>query len=250
MDIIFLGTGTGLPSVSRGSPSILVKSKEIYMLLDIGPGTLRQLAKAGIPFWRPELIFITHFHPDHINDLSHLLFALRSPAISPNEKVITIAGPEGLLGFHNGLKAIYGRWVDLSNPESRFLELRPKEVFQYKSIETLAIRTPHTHNSLALKIRSEGKTVVYSGDTPYFEGLIEFAYDSDLLILEASFPEPNEGHLTPYEAGLIAQKAKVRILALTHFYPEVLSSEISATVRKVFSGQLVLATDMMRLTLT
>lgn len=249
MEILFLGTGTGLPSSDRGSPSILVKSGEIYFLLDIGPGSLRQLAKAGIPFWRPELVLITHFHPDHINDLSHLLFALRSPAISHSERMVTIAGPEGITDFHNGLKAIYDKWVELSHPESRFVELSQEQIFRYKTLEIKAIKTSHTINSLALRISSEGKTLVYSGDTPFFEGLIEFAFDSDLLIMEASFPRPNQGHLTPYEAGIVAQKAKAKILALTHFYPEVLSSDIWGTVRKVFSGQLVLAKDLMKVTL-
>lgn len=249
MEIIFLGSGTGLPLVGRASPSLLVHTSETYALLDIGPGSLRQLALLGIPFWRLELVLITHFHPDHVNDLPHLLFALKSPAISKQAKGITVAGPEGLFRFYEGLRAIYGRWVEATHSGTRFVELRPGESLPIKDIEIRSIKTPHTENSLGIRLESQGKRIVYSGDTAFFEDLARFAWESDLLILESSFPEPREGHLSPKEAAVIAREARAKTLVLTHFYPEACKANLVDSVREIFSGELILARDMMKITL-
>ena len=73
--------------------------------------------------------------------------------------------------------------------------------------------------------------------------------DVDLLILECSFPDEEAiaGHLNPSEAGDIAARAGVKQLVLTHFYPEILTTDIQAQCRKTYQGDLVLATDLMSL---
>ncbi len=250
MELLFLGTGTGLPSASRGSPAILLRSLDVHLLLDIGPGTLRQLQVAGIPFWRIELVLITHFHPDHINGLSHLLFALRSPAIAKESRPIKILGPKGLLEAHRSLSCIYGKWVEPIHQDSTLLEVEPDTTITHKHLEITSTNTMHTPNSLAFRIRGEGRSVVYSGDSGYSERLSEFAHLVDLLILECSFPDPHEGHLTPYEAGVLAKRAGAKRLVLTHFYPEVLETDITSEVRRAFDGELTLGRDMMRLILS
>ena len=60
---------------------------------------------------------------------------------------------------------------------------------------------------------SNGKSIVYSGDTDYCPELIELADNCDLLILECSFPDDMkvEGHLTPSEAGKIAAETKTNL---------------------------------------
>jgi ribonuclease BN (tRNA processing enzyme) len=78
---------------------------------------------------------------------------------------------------------------------------------------------------------------------------VELAKGSDLLILECSFPDDEAiaGHLTPSEAGDIAARAGAKKLVLTHFYPEILTTDIQAQCRKTYQGNLVLATDLMSL---
>jgi ribonuclease BN (tRNA processing enzyme) len=96
-----------------------------------------------------------------------------------------------------------------------------------------------------------GKRLVYSGDTDYNEQLIELAQQADLLICESAFPEHRkvQGHLTPELAGAIAARAGVRRLMLTHFYPVCAQADIEAECRRTYSGPLILARDLMRVTL-
>lgn len=49
-EVIVIGSGTGVPSLNRASPAILLKTKNTFVLLDSGPGTLRQLLKVNITF--------------------------------------------------------------------------------------------------------------------------------------------------------------------------------------------------------
>ena len=78
---------------------------------------------------------------------------------------------------------------------------------------------------------------------------MELARGADLLILECSFPDEEAiaGHLTPSEAGDIATRAGAKKLLLTHFYPEILTTDIEAQCRKTYQGDLVLASDLLSL---
>jgi ribonuclease BN (tRNA processing enzyme) len=69
MKIVIVGSGTGVPLPDRGSPSILLMVGGEYTLFDLGPGSLRQLLRIGVPHERIDRIFFTHFHPDHTADL-------------------------------------------------------------------------------------------------------------------------------------------------------------------------------------
>ncbi len=76
----------------------------------------------------------------------------------------------------------------------------------------------------------KGRKIVYSGDTVPIEKMIDFAKDADVLIHEATFDsELNDistsyGHTTASEAALIAKKANVKKLFLTHISPRYLDS--------------------------
>jgi len=106
----------------------------------------------------------------------------------------------------------------------------------------------HTAQSIGFRIEdNSGNIVVYSGDTGYCEGLVDLARGAGLLILESSFPDGQgvEGHLTPSQAGEIATSSGAKRLVLTHFYPECLRSDIEGQCRKTYQGELILATDLL-----
>lgn len=89
------------------------------------------------------------------------------------------------------------------------------------------------------------KGFVYSGDTDFDENIAEFAKNIELLVLECSFPFKAGKHLTPEEAGQIAQISECHKLLLTHFYPPSDNPEIKIQhrVKEHFIGQVLLAQD-------
>ena len=252
MRLTILGSGTTIPSRDRSSPSLALWIQGEPVLLDLGPGTLRQMARAGIRHEALRHIFLTHFHPDHTGDLVHFLFATRNPHVIRNRATVVIAGAAGLNDFIRRLQDAWGDWLKVS-PEImkvREFDLTEKFESEYRNFTVVTSPVDHTPHSLAYRLTDrKGRCVVFSGDTGYCDALVDLSVGADLLVLEASFPEglAVQGHLTPAEAGKVATEAGVDRLVLTHFYPEVLDTDIEEQCRRSYGGELILARDLMHI---
>jgi ribonuclease Z len=96
MDIVFLGTGAGLPAKLRNVTSIALKLLEergAIWLFDVGEATQHQILHTTIKPRRIEKIFITHLHGDHIYGLPGLL---SSRSFQGGESEVTVYGPKGI----------------------------------------------------------------------------------------------------------------------------------------------------------
>ena len=252
--IIFLGTGTGVPSADRSSSSVLLRLSGANVLIDLGPGTLRQLAKASVIVTEIDYIFLTHLHPDHSADLVPFLFASKYPPYLKNRTPVYLLAGTDFEPFHQGLKNLYGHWIEL--PEGLFRPiLLPQdgpggETFSQFSVESLPMA--HTSSSLGYRITlPDRKVLVFSGDSDYSASLVQLAQKADLLVLECSFPEGKkvEGHLIPSLAGRIAREAGVNQLVLTHFYPECQGEDLIGPCRREYGGPIQLAEDFLTILL-
>ena len=90
MNITFLGTSSGVPSLTRNVSSLALKlsqSSEVW-LFDCGEGTQHQIMKSNIKSSQIKKIFITHMHGDHIYGLPGLLATL---GLSGNSKGIDLS---------------------------------------------------------------------------------------------------------------------------------------------------------------
>ncbi len=113
MNITFLGTSSGVPSLTRNVSSLALKlsqSSEVW-LFDCGEGTQHQIMKSNIKSSQIKKIFISHMHGDHIYGLPGLLATL---GLSGNSKGIEIYGPSELEGFINS--ALKSSFCKLSYP--------------------------------------------------------------------------------------------------------------------------------------
>lgn len=249
MQLTILGSGTAIPSLRRGSPGLLVEVAGQSLLFDGGAGTLPRLLGAGVAITELDRIFYTHLHPDHTGDLVPLLFALRNPAWE-RTKPLYLTGPRGFRAYYEGLIGVYGDWIAAKSYDLVVSEVL-KETSEGEGFRAIPWEVAHIQHSLCYRIESaSGKSLVFSGDTTYCDAIIDAARGADLLVLECSAPDeqPMKNHLTPTEAGQIAALAGCRRLVLTHFYPICEEYDIVTPCRKVFGGELILAEDMMRLT--
>ncbi len=256
MEVIILGSGTFIPIPDRSSPSVLIKSKETCLLLDIGPGTLRQIGRLGLSFSMIDYVCLSHFHPDHTADIVHLMFALKN--IDPLlKKPITLLGPSGTKEFLRSLQSAYRGYINLSPKILRIDELGKKSRRNCKDLTVISHPVKHVPESIGFRIieESKGKSVAYSGDTGMCEDVIELSRDVDLAILECSFPEEYlknwsiDTHLSPSDAGKIAQEAGAKSLLLTHLYPECLNINIVERCKRYYKGNVMIAEDLMRITI-
>ncbi len=98
MNITFLGTSSGVPTLTRNVSSLALKlsqTAEVW-LFDCGEGTQHQLMKSNIKSSQIKKIFITHMHGDHIYGLPGLLATL---GLSGKSNGIEIYGPSELKSF-------------------------------------------------------------------------------------------------------------------------------------------------------
>lgn len=246
MEVIIIGSGTGIPTIKRASPCIFLKIKDKNLLIDTGSGTLRRLLDAQIDYLQIDYLFYTHLHPDHTIDFSSFLFAYKNPA-NLRKKVLEVIGPVGFKDFYRKLLKIYGDWII---PQTYNLSIR--EVVEDEiTFDNFHLKTKpliHTKHSVGYRVETKaGKSITISGDTDYCQQIIELAKDTDLLILECAFPDEIKvpGHLTPYFAAKIANECNCKKLLLTHFYPLGDDYDLQNQCKRQYKGELLLAEDLM-----
>lgn len=89
--ITFLGTGSGVPTLQRGQPAILLNYGGDYILFDCGEGCQLALQKAKISPMKIKRICISHWHADHFSGLLPLIETMH--LFGRTEK-LEICGPE------------------------------------------------------------------------------------------------------------------------------------------------------------
>lgn len=252
--VTILGSGTCVPSLTRNPCCFLLQTEEDNLLFDCGPGVMRRLLETGISIFQISHIFISHFHPDHTGELVSLLFALKYTSPPPQRRDLTLVAGNGFTAFFNGLRAVYGHWIEL--PPDRFqiveLDTNQPDRHSFPSFRVASMPVAHRPESLAYRIEdTAGKSLVYSGDTDVCDNLVELATGADVMICESAFPDGQKtaGHLTPSLAGEIAQSAGVRRLVLTHFYPACDEADVENQCRSTYNGSVILARDLLSFTL-
>lgn len=99
MELLFLGTGAGIPAKLRNVTSIalkLLEERKAVWLFDCGEATQHQILHTTLKPRRIEKIFITHLHGDHIFGLPGLL---GSRSFQSGDTELTVYGPRGLRQF-------------------------------------------------------------------------------------------------------------------------------------------------------
>ncbi|GIW72038.1 MAG: MBL fold metallo-hydrolase [Planctomycetota bacterium] len=253
MRLTVLGSGTAVPRAERGSPAHLVELGEgERVLLDLGPGGCRQLARLGVRPRAIRRVLISHHHPDHTLDLVHLLFAANYPGELRTEPLMVL-GPPGFRAFFAALCAPYGQALRASAYELVIDELHPGARRRFEGWMLQCAPTRHTEHSLAFRLTELGpggraRALVYSGDGGYGRELVELARGADLLLMECSFPDGQgvPGHATPAVAARIAREAGVGRMVLVHLYPPCDEVDLLAQVRAGWDGPVELARDLAR----
>ncbi len=265
-EVVFLGTGSPLPSADRCGAGHVVVAGDQQVLVDCGWGAARRLIPSGVFPGAINTAVFTHMHSDHITDFPDLLF-LRwtSGATTP----LRVFGPEGTqemvdgfllalrrdIGFrraHHGDKLhpdgirVEVTEVPASPAASRF------EMIDGLSFESFEVDHFPVVPAFGYRFTFDGRSVVMSGDTSYCESLLHASQGADLLVCEAmNLPMLNERiaairvmgrtvqaramedvpsyHIATEEVAKLARQAGVRKLALTHLIPPIPSEGPAVT---------------------
>lgn len=226
MEFTVLGSGTAVPHAARSSAGFWLETgggKSI--LLDCSATAIYRAARENLDWANLDAIWISHFHLDHCAGLAPFLFGTKNADETKNrKKTLKIFGAKGLNDLINAF--------DEANDYNLLKQPFPVEIIEVESlekfeilprVEAVAADTPHTEESLAIRVKDEnGKTLVYTSDTGFTKSLANLADGADLFVLECSFfkDKPVETHLDLSEAMYLVRYAKPKRAILTHFYPE------------------------------
>ena len=246
MELIVLGSGA-CKNTRRAPPGLALIIGKRPVFFDTGYGAVDRAKNAGINDEDVNYAYYTHDDPDHIADLRALL---QVPTV-PEYKRHTNLYLRGTPGIKEEIDHCFKKWLGMNSPYIKFEDMSVNHHLNDKDWKITSKEMKHGNCAIGYRIEHEEKIFVYSGDTGYCENIIELGENADLLVLECSYPNdkirPN--HLNPFEAGLIAKKAKAKKLALMHFYPACDNQEevIVAKCRKNYEGPLFLTQDYMRI---
>ena len=215
MKLTALGVWGGYPTRDGGTTSYLLQSESGFnLLLDCGSRAVTELEHELQPT-QLDAVILSHYHEDHIADLG----ALRQ---------YRQLYPLGQDGWDGMILPIYGHAENAYEFSKLTLDKvsvgKAYDVHQVNKIgpfDITFLKTVHPVVNYAMKIveRKTGQSLLYTGDTGYFEELIDFAKNVNVLLADVYFFKdkakmPN--HLSSVEAGQIAQQAGVKKLILTH----------------------------------
>lgn len=211
MKITVLGFLGGYPAHNDATSCYLLESDGYSLLLDCGSGGLLALEKIMDPL-QLDGVLLSHYHADHIADVGVLQYYWQLHSKRPKEPILPI----------------YGHSVDteqfakLTWPNSsQGYAYNPEQTLELGPFQITFLKTEHPVTAFAMRIgeKKTGKVLVFTADTRYFDSLISFSQDADLLLADTNFFADHAGpawHLTANEAGKIAKNANVKKLLLTH----------------------------------
>ncbi len=240
MKLTVLGNYGPYPKSGGACSGYLIEDEDTKILLDCGNGVVSRLfEKCNVESL--DAIILSHLHSDHMSDMLILKYAV---------------GIKKAKGLYDGVIPVYTATddkyiLDKLNYKGAFeiIPIKDKDIVNINHLNIQFKKMNHPVETYAIKIQNENKIFVYSGDTGYTDDLIEFAKNADLFLCEAGVLEKDKSegtlHLTPKEAGMIAESARVKRLVLTHFWPEYNIDSVIEEVDETYNSILEASHEMM-----
>ncbi len=253
MILTVLGSGTSVPQRERSAPGYLVRSENRILLLDLGPGTIWNLARlSGVNPGMVQGVLLSHLHIDHCIDLAPLLFSMRAPEIE-REAPLRVMGPPGLNRYYSSLRDLYGHWVEPAGYELQICEW-DGETVEWEGFRISAAPTVHSVPNISFRVQDvdSRSSCIYTGDGEPTEDLIRMAGPGvNVLLAECSLGpgKIEENHMNPAQAADLATECRAEKLVLSHLNPGCYPDDVYRDAAEHFDGEIVIATDGLTISL-
>lgn len=256
-DIVFLGTGSPLPSPDRCGCGHVVVAGDQNVLVDCGYGAARRLMPSGIAPSSIGTAVFTHMHTDHITDLPDFLnLRWTTGATTP----LKVYGPTGtkkmvdgfLMALEDDIRFRTAHHPGKLHPDGIRVEVTEipatPDASSFATSAGLTLESFEVDHfpvvpALGYRFQFDGRRAVLSGDTSMCDSLLAAATGADLLVSDALNPilfqqyievvrpvRPSAAsvledapsyHIHTDEVARLARDAAVGKLVLSHLLPNL-----------------------------
>lgn len=216
--LIFLGTGGGRVVMANqivATAGFVIQTEGYQIWVDPGPGALIRAKQFGVRPQRTDIIFVSHHHLDHSNDLNVLIDAMTIGGVRQKGALITT--PLVVSGSEE------------ENPVlSNFSKKSLKEIFalgtgdkvKIGNMTFVATLTAHdVKSSIGLRLETPKFTLGYTSDTAPVPELKDVFKGCNVLIINVLKPgsENWKTHFCIDDAANLVGEVKPELAIITHF---------------------------------
>lgn len=206
MRLTLLGVWGPFPAANGGCSSYLIEDGDTKLLLDCGSGALSRLRSVLPGPLSLDAIVLSHLHADHSGEIDLFRYMLE-------------------FGFGKTPLPVFAPELD----RVRFPVFAPNETRDGMTVRigSLTLRFTEVHHAvktMAVRITdAAGRSLFYTGDTGWFDGLEDAARDADLLLADAclvdeSNPKALKNHMTVRQVEALKRDAGCGRAILTHLF--------------------------------
>ena len=275
------GTGTPSSLLHRAGSSYFLQLDNETLLFDCGPFCVPRLLEKRISPTSIDTLFLTHLHYDHFVDYGYLVLIRWDYGVGKIAD-LNVYGPNGtvqvteqLFGdagvYATDLAArtehpgahfvcqVSGAVMPRQRPQPKVTEIEDGSVVEKSNWRLRAREVVHVQpqlTCLAYRLETEGRAIVFRGDTAPVDALTSLAAGADAMIHMCHFVNGVvtdlritfccSGHL---EAARTAQELDVRTLVSVHITEQVEQAVVREQVlheaAQIFDEQIIFGTDLM-----
>ncbi len=185
-----------------------------------------------------DAVILSHYHHDHVADIGVLQYAwLVHSYLNDREEILPIYGhTEDRDGFEQ-----------LTHKCTEGIAYDPDAALTIGPFSITFLETKHPVPCYGMRVTDGEDVIVYTADSAFKEEWYNFAKDADLLITDCNFYEDQDGsgagHMTSKEGAMIADKANVKELILSHLPQYGDNNRLVNEASHYFSGSIQLAKE-------
>ncbi|MCX6768926.1 MAG: MBL fold metallo-hydrolase [Candidatus Micrarchaeota archaeon] len=256
MELFFIGTGGGRINLLRRLRSTggFRINGSLNIHVDPGPGALADGIREGQDPLKLDAVIVTHHHIDHCNDASLMVEGMSSFGLK--KKGVLIGSKYVIEGNEKGDRGVDSYHQSLCE-EVFTAAAGKKKTFKTKKGEFSLECMTAVHDSIdafGFKLKMDGKTIGYTSDTEYYNGMENIYSGCDVLIINVLKPaeDPYVGHMTAGQARDLIGKAGPKLAILSHLGMKMImgkSKLIAKEMEEETGIKTIAATDGMRVQL-